>query len=239
MYGAFFLSSLPFFIYNFSMAIEIIPAVNAKTFAEVKEKVHLVEPYAEGPDNGGIKWVHIDVADGSFTDISLWHNPKDLFQLQTPLFVEVHLMLDKIDERIDAWLKPNIRRIIFHREASRDPNTVIEACRASDIRAGIAIRPDSPVDIVLPYIQKVDLVQTLAVVPGPSGQKFRPETLQKIMALRHACPTCPIEVDGGIDMNTAPQVVHAGADTLVAASAIFNTPDVRKAIEELRNHANS
>lgn len=216
------------------MAIEIIPAVNAETFAEVKEKIRLVESY--------VSWVHIDVADGSFTDITLWHNPEDLLDLHTPLFIEVHLMLDRIDERIDAWLKPNIRRIIFHREASRDPNTVIEACRAADIRVGIAIRPDSPIHIVLPYIQKVDLVQTLAVMPGPAGQKFRPEALQKIMALRHACPTCPIEVDGGVDTATVPAIIRAGASLLVAASAIFSARgniDIKSAIEDLRAHAST
>lgn len=225
------------------MAIEIIPAINAQTFAEVKEKIRLVEPY--------VSWVHLDVADGSFTEITLWHNAEDLLELQTPLFVEVHLMLDRIDERIDEWLKPIVRRIIFHREASQNPDVVIAACRASDIQPGIAIRPDSPVDTVLPYLSKVDLVQTLAVFPGPAGQSFRSETLQKITALHNACPLCPIEVDGGIDSKTAALAVRAGASLLVAASAIFSLPvrqagassdgseGIKNAIENLRRHANA
>lgn len=225
-----------FFIYNFSMAIEVIPAINAKTFAEVKEKIRLVESY--------VSWVHIDVADSTFTDITLWHDPKDLLSLQTPLFVEIHLMIADIDERIQEWLQPIVRRIIFHREASQNPDVVIDACRALDIQAGIAIRPDSPIDIVLPYLSKVDMVQTLAVVPGPSGQKFRPETLQKIMGLRHACPTCPIEVDGGVDAATAPAIIRAGASLLVAGAAIFSASggervDIKSAIEDLRTHANA
>ncbi|TSC79723.1 MAG: ribulose-phosphate 3-epimerase [Parcubacteria group bacterium Gr01-1014_29] len=210
--------------------VEIIPSINAETFAEVQKKIRLVEPY--------VSWVHLDVADGSFTDITLWHNPDDLLEFQTPLFIEVHLMLDRIDERADEWLKPNVRRLIFHREASRDPDTVIEACRRADIQPGIAIRPDTPVEDVFPYLAKIDLVQTLAVVPGRAGQKFIPETLSKISALRYACSACRVEVDGGIDTNTALQVVRAGADTLVVASAIFNTSDIKKAVEELRSHAN-
>lgn len=212
------------------MNVEIIPAINATTFEEVKRKVKLVEPY--------VSWVHLDVADGSFSDVTLWHNPDDVLELQTPLFIEVHLMLDRIDERVDEWLKSNVRRLIFHYEASRDPDTVIEVCHQADIQSGIAIRPDTPAQTVFPYLARVDLVQALAVVPGPAGQKFRSETLSKVSALRHACHACHVEVDGGIDMNTAPQVVHAGADTLVAASAIFNAPDIRKAIQELRSHAN-
>lgn len=222
------------------MAIEIIPAINAETFAEVQEKIRMVEPYAEGPDNGGIKWVHIDVADGTFTDISLWHNSKDLLMLQTPLFVEVHLMLANIDARIEEWLRPIVRRIIFHREASQNPDSVIDACRASDIQVGISIRPDSAVEIVLPYIKKVDLVQTLAVLPGSSGQQFRSETLEKIATLHSVCPACPIEVDGGVNNVIAHQVVEAGASLLVAGSAIFSgggEHDIKSAIEDLQRHA--
>lgn len=218
--------------------IEIIPAINAKTFAEVQEKIRAVEPYA----GGGIKWAHIDVADGSFTDVSLWHDVEDLLSLQTPLFVEVHLMIADIDERIHDWLRPIVRRIIFHREASHNPDSVIRACRFSNIEAGIAIRPDSSADIVLPYLSKVDVVQTLAVVPGRSGQLFVPDTLQKISALHSACPACPIEVDGGVNTATATGIVQAGASILVAGSAIFSAKDgeyvdIKSAIEDLRRHA--
>ncbi len=225
------------------MLPELIPAVNAETFDEVKAKIKKVEPYAEGavsaegPDNGGIKWVHVDVADGSFTDVMLWHDPNDLLNLQTPLCVEVHLMIDRIDERVADWLKPVVRRVIFHREASENPNVVIDACRAADIQAGIAIKPDSSVDIVLPFLSKVDLVQTLAVVPGPSGQAFRSDTLQKIAALHSAYPACPIEVDGGVNSSTVGAIVKAGATILVAGAAIYGAADIKNAIEDLRRHA--
>jgi len=223
-----FLLSFCFFLYTFNMSeIEIIPAINAKTFAEVKEKIQMAEPY--------VSWVHVDVADGTFTDTTLWHDPKDLLSLQTSLFVEVHLMIANIDERVQEWLRPIVRRIIFHREASQNPNAVIDTCHASDIQVGIAIRPDSPVDVVLPYLSKVDVAQILAVAPGRSGQVFQPNTLQKIAALHSACPTCPIEVDGGVNNATAPSIAGVGALLLVAGAAIFKTPDIRRAIEELRS----
>jgi ribulose-phosphate 3-epimerase len=211
--------------------IEIIPSINVATFSELKEKIKLVEPY--------VSWVHLDVADESFTDITLWHNPKDLLDLHTPLFIEVHVMLDGIDERITDWLEPNVRRIIFHREASADPDFVITQCRQADIQAGIAIRPDTPVESVIPYLPRVDLVQTLAVMPGGAGQKFKSETLQKISAIRTVCPSCPIEVDGGVDTETVPAIIANGATILVAASAIFDKPDIKHAIDELKQHANA
>lgn len=214
--------------------IEIIPAVNAKTFAEVQEKIRMVEPY--------VAWAHVDVADGTFTDITLWHDPKDLFFLQTPLFVEIHLMIANIDERIQEWLRPIVRRIIFHREASQNPDLVIDACRASDIQVGIAIRPDSPVDIMLPYLSKVNVAQILAVAPGRSGQVFQSSTLQKIAAVHAACPPCLIEVDGGVQNKIASSLVEAGASLLVAGSAIFSAEGgesctITSAIESLRRHA--
>ena len=212
------------------MEVEIIPAINAETFEEVKEKVRLVEPHAF--------WVHVDVADGSFTDVVLWHNPRNLLELATPLFIELHLMIDRIDEQISAWLEPNVRRVIFHREASEHPERVIAACRSSDIQAGIAIRPDTPVDAVLPYLSLVDLVQALAVVPGRAGQEFQKETLAKISALRSACPArCRVEADGGVTPEIAADIVRAGADTLASASAVFGRGDIQKAMENLKNHA--
>ena len=211
------------------MSVEIIPAINAETFEEVREKIRKVEPY--------VSWVHVDVADGSFTDVTLWHNPKDLLLLQTPLFVEVHLMIANIDEQVEEWLEPVVRRVIFHREASENPDSVIEACRKSDTQVGMSIRPDSPAELLIPYASKVDVLQTLAVVPGRSGQTFQPETLQKINALHRACSSCAIEVDGGVNNSTARSIASRGATLLVAGAALFQSRNIKQAIEELRRHA--
>ena len=144
-------------------------------------------------------------------------------------------MIADIDERIQDWLQPIVRRIIFHRETSQNPDVVIDACHRSDIQVGMAIAPGSSPDIVLPFLPKIDIVQTLAVLPGRSGQVFQPDTLQKISALHSACPACPIEVDGGINADTIGSVVQAGASLLVAGSAIFSAPDIKDAIEKLKS----
>jgi ribulose-phosphate 3-epimerase len=207
--------------------VEIIPAINAKTFAEIEQKIKLVEPH--------VNWVHIDVTDGSFTDVVLWHNPEELLNLHTPLFIELHLMLEDIDTKIEDWLLPNVRRNIVHIEACRNPKTVIDACHGSDIQIGMAVRPETPCSHLFPIASEVDLLQTLAVHPGPSGQKFDVDTLKKIEELRTKYPGMPIEVDGGVNAEVAGQVRQAGASIIVAAAAIFNAENIEQAIAALQS----
>ncbi len=208
--------------------IEIIPAINAETFAEVERKIRLVEPH--------ITRVHIDVADGSFTPNILWHQAGDLNGFVTPCRIEVHLMLADIEQKIVPWLVPNIERIIFHAEVARDAGALIDQCHEAHIEAGVAVCPETPADVLLPYQDKVDILQVLAVSPGKAGQPFDPLMLEKTSKIRHNCPTCAIEFDGGVRIENAHDIAKAGATILVAASAIFDAPDIAKAIESLRRN---
>lgn len=210
------------------MAVEIIPAINASTFTEVGRKVRLVEPY--------VSWAHIDVADGSFTDIALWHEPHDLLNFRTPLSLEVHLMIAHIDERIIEWLLPNVRRVVFHIEAARNAMGVIDACHRADVLAGIGVRPGTSYKGLLPYAQKADMLHVLAVPPGPGGQMFQESALGAVRGLRESCGVCPIEVDGGVNGETAERIVNAGANILVAGSAIFSHDDIGSAVAALKDH---
>lgn len=212
------------------MDFEILPAINAVTFEEVTKKIRLIEPY--------VSWAHLDVADGTFTKNILWHDAKDLRTLVTPLFIEVHLMIDNVDEHAGEWLLPNVRRVIFHVEASHDPKAVIKKCHEANTEAGMALCPDTPVDVLFPYLTLADMVQTLAVMPGRSGQVFQNDTLEKIKALRSHTQSGVIEVDGGVNSQTIGQICRAGASVLVAGSAIFESgKDIKSAIEELRRYA--
>lgn len=222
--------------------VEVIPAINDELFEEIRRKIKLVEPHAEGaghsaegPDNGGIKWAHIDVADGTFTPNAIWHNAPDLLLLETPLLIEVHLMIADMDTRFGDWLLPNVRRIIFHAEAAHDPQIVVEKIHEAGKEAGVAILPETEWETLLPFCGKADLVQTLAVPPGRAGQEFRPEILEKISSLRARHRNCIIEVDGGINLETGKKCVEAGANILVAANYIFNSSDIGKAIGDLKN----
>ncbi|MDP3771856.1 MAG: ribulose-phosphate 3-epimerase [bacterium] len=205
---------------------EIIPSINVRRFEKVQERIAKVEPFARS--------CHLDVTDGIFSKHETWRNPVDLTQLKTKLFVEVHLMVEDPEKIIDSWLVEPIQRVIVHIEAMKNPEFIIRKCRATGREIGFAIKPETSVDALTPWFSKVDLVQVLGVNPGPSGQRIGQEIFNKIADLRIACPQCRIELDGGVNRETIGQTVKAGADMLVAGSAIFSLPNVEKAIGELR-----
>jgi ribulose-phosphate 3-epimerase len=186
----------------------------------------MIEPF--------VKWVQLDVADGTFTKNTIWHEPEDLLQLETRLNIEVHLMFNNIEERVLSWLVEPVKRVVFHLEAAKDPHFVINKCREAGKEVGLAIGPDRPWTQLMPFCQKVDLFQILAVYPGLPGQEFRPDSLEKIKDLRSNCRDAIIEVDGGINKEIAKEAKRAGADIIAAASYIFNSDDIGKAIEELK-----
>lgn len=217
---------------------EIIPAINTDSFEEVKRRIKLVEPFID-PAAGGAGWVQLDIADGTFTKNTTWHNAEDLLSLEIPpsagLKIEVHLMINDIEERVEAWLIAPVSRIIFHLETAKDPNFVIEKCRQAKKEVGLAIGPDTPWTKLAPYFDKIDLIQILGVYPGLAGQKFQEDCFDKIRRLRKECPGCIIEADGGMNKETAKKAIEAGASIINAATAIFNSKDIKKAISELKN----
>lgn len=208
---------------------EITPAINVETFEELKKQIQAVEPYT--------KWVHIDVADGTFTPNSIWHSAPDLNTLETPLNIEVHLMISDIDKRFADWLLPNVKRLIIHLEAAHDPFFVVQKIKEAGKEAGIAILPETDWKEARPFWNRVDSILLLAVSPGFAGQKIHPNTVDKISELHTACPSCIIGVDGGVNINNAKDLTEAGANRLVAASAIFGKDDIKKAIENLKETA--
>ncbi len=202
--------------------IQVIPAINSESFEEVKQRIKLVEPYAS--------WVQLDVADGTFTKNTIWHNAGDLLKIKTSLKIEVHLMISDIDERIEEWLIEPVERIIFHLEAAKNPDFVIEKIKKFGKEAGIAISPDTSWTKLVPYFGKVDFIQVLGVNPGLPGQKFQEECFDKIAHIRKECPGCIIEVDGGMNNETAKKAVEFGANIINAATEIFNAEDIKEAI---------
>lgn len=207
--------------------IEVIPAINAETWDEVVKKIRLVESDAE--------WVHIDVADGTFTPNVLWHNPLDLVGFKTNANVEIHLMEDRPEERVEAWLIKPVGRVIVHYEVTHDFNFIKQECEKSSVEIGLSVAPHTSWSLLKPYVDQVDMLQILAVNPGPAGQAFQPDCLSKIKQLRRFSPTCKIEVDGGVTPEVARQCADAGATAIVAANYIFNHPSPKMAIRELRS----
>ena len=209
--------------------VEIIPSINVRTFEEVKERIKKLEPY--------VSCCHLDVTDGIFSKHPTWHNPADLPNLDTKLNIEVHLMVSEPEKVVGQWLIKPIKRVIVHLEAARDVELIIKKCREAGVEIGLAINPETFWGKFEPWFGKVDIYQTLAVHPGPSGQQLSEEIYDKIIHLRKSCPECIIEVDGGINPETAKKAKEAGANLLVAGSAIFSFSDVKSAIKILLGRA--
>lgn len=209
--------------------IEIIPSINVRTFEEVQERIRKVEPY--------VQWCHLDITDGIFSKHITWNNPVDLSLLVTTLKVEVHFMVQEPEKTIDQWLVKPIKRIIVHIEAAKNIDFIIEKCRSVGVAVGLAANPETPWEKLEPWFGKIDMVQTLAVHPGPSAQKFDEGVYKKIMHIRTACPHCIIEVDGGVNNNTTKKILDTGANVLVAGAAIFGAADIRAVISELKTTA--
>jgi ribulose-phosphate 3-epimerase len=208
--------------------IEVIPTIIAGDFRELQEKVKRVEPY--------VKWVQLDVMDGKFVDNSTWNRPADLARLETKLNLEAHLMIENPEELIEEWIKSRVKRIIVHFESSKEIKKVIERIKKASREVGLAINPQTPIEVVDDFILDIDLVLVMTVEPGRGGQKLIEDTLVKIKRLRDVYPSVKIEVDGGINFETAPKVIQAGANLLASGSAIFGSGDIERAIKELKQY---
>lgn len=217
---------------NQQKSIEIIPSINVSDFDELKKRIKKVEPYAR-PADGGVRWAHLDVSDGVFTKHVSWHEPKDLVGFKTKLKLEVHLMVDRPEREIEEWLIDPVDRVIFHQEATKEHQLLIQKIREAKKEVGMAIRSDTPWLKLFPYLTKVDMFQFLAVNPGPSGQEFNEEIFHKIGHLRQVCQRCIIEIDGGITPRIAKRCVQEGANMLVAGKAIFESVNIGEAIKIL------
>lgn len=206
--------------------ITIIPSINVLTFAEVQERIKQIEPF--------VSWCHLDVTDGIFSAHPTWRNPDNLSLLTTSLNVEVHLMVGDPEKHIDQWLVKPVKRLIVHLEASRDIDAIIDRCHVAGIECGLAIRPETLWSVLMPWAKKVDMIQILAVNPGPSGQQAGPDIIDKIRRLRTWCRECMIEIDGGINREIAAHAREAGANILVSSAYIFSHTDIGAAIKELK-----
>ena len=206
--------------------IEIIPSINVDSFKELEQKVRQVEPC--------VRWAHIDVSDGVFTKHISWHDPQELVGFETSLKLEVHLMIQSPERGIDQWTIVPADRIIFHQEATSAHQLLVEKIHQAGKEAGIAVKPETSWLKLFPFFGKVEVLQFLAVNPGPSGQEFSEEIFHKIEHVQSLCHECIIEVDGGVNTSVARRCAKRGAELLVAGNAIFKGNDIKKNIERLK-----
>lgn len=206
--------------------MEIIPAIIAKDLGELKNKISQVENL--------VRTVQLDVMDGVFVPNATWNNPKDLFGFKTNLFLEAHLMVKEPARILDNWLISPAGRIIVHCETGADMKEIVSRVHQADKEFGVALNPETEIDVLDDFISEIDLVLFLSVQPGFGGQKFLPKVLPKISRLRQKNLNVKIAVDGGINLSNAKQVKEAGADILVVGSAIFSSGDAKEAIARLQ-----
>ena len=204
---------------------QVIPAILASTKEEFVDMVTDVFSV--------VKMIQIDIMDGKFVPQKTWGGPDEVFGLELPVKFEVHLMVKNPENVVLDWARAGAHRIIFHLEAAKESGAVIEKIRGLGREVGIAINPETPIAELSPWIKMIDYVLVMGFTPGASGQKFQSRALTKIKEIKSISPNIKVGVDGGVNFETAPAIVAAGADVLTAASAIFEHPDPEEAIQIL------
>ena len=211
----------------------ISPSILASDFSRLAEEVKSIE-------NAGADLVHIDVMDGMFVpNITLGAPVVSCLKGKTSLPFDVHLMIEEPVRYIDDFAKAGADIITFHIEAAKDVKATIEKIKEAGCKPAISIKPDTPADVVFPYLDELYMVLVMTVEPGFGGQSFMRETMPKVRAIRNEATKrgldLRIQVDGGIDDKTVSEATENGADVLVAGSYVFKAADRKAAIEKLRN----
>lgn len=211
----------------------IAPSILSADFWKLGEEIKDVE-------QGGADWIHIDVMDGQFVpNITIGPLVVEAIRKHTQLPLDVHLMIERPEQYIAQFAKSGADIITVHQEACPHLHRTVHQIKECGAKAGVAINPATPLQMIEPIIDEVDLILFMTVNPGFGGQSFIPSVLNKIeqcqqLLVAKGLSAVHIQVDGGVNVNTAKLCVQAGANVLVAGSAVFNERDRKQAIDFIR-----
>ena len=211
----------------------VAPSILAADFSRLGDEIHRVE--AAGAD-----WIHCDIMDGHFVDnISFGPEIVRIVRGLTTLPLDVHLMIEHADHYVPRFVKAGANSITVHAEpeAKHDVEKTFKQIRDTGCRAGLTLNPETAFDLIEPFLHKIDLLLIMTVHPGFGGQPFRADQMRKVKRARSLKRDLDIEVDGGINADTARLSIENGANVLVAGTSIFHSKDYAKAIRQLRGES--
>jgi ribulose-phosphate 3-epimerase len=212
-------------------SIRIAPSLLSADFGRLADEIRRVE-------EGGADLLHVDVMDGHFVpNLTIGLPVVEAMKRVARRPLDVHIMISNPLEYAQRYVEAGAASLTFHAEATDDPGAVIDAIVGAGGKAAMAINPATPVDPLLPWLDRLSMVLVMSVVPGFGGQKFKPEVLPKLERLRASGFRGDLEIDGGIGPSTIGAAAAAGANVFVAGSAVFGAPDVAARIAELRSAA--
>lgn len=211
----------------------IAPSILSANFANLQKDISIVE-------NAGADWLHIDVMDGHFVpNITIGPGVVKNIKKCSNLFFDVHLMITNPEKYWENFYKAGADLIVFHQEVLTDKKALLETIKKAGIKAGVSIKPKTSVETITDLLPITDVVLVMTVEPGFGGQSFMADMLPKIKQLRNLIDDnkydCFIEVDGGINIDTAKQCLQAGADVLVSGNSVFAAENPVSALQNLKN----
>ncbi|GAX90419.1 ribulose-phosphate 3-epimerase [Effusibacillus lacus] len=216
--------------------IKIAPSILSADFAKLGEQIRIIE-------DGGADYVHVDVMDGHFVpNITIGPLIVDAIRPHTRLPLDVHLMIEQPDRYISDFVKAGADIISVHAEASPHLHRTLQLIKSLGIQSSVALNPHTPIQMIEHVLGDLDMVLLMTVNPGFGGQKFIESVVPKIRSLRNLLDAqglqhVDIEVDGGIHPETSPLVREAGANVLVAGSAVYGAPNPAEAIRLIRGES--
>lgn len=215
--------------------IKISPSILSADFGNMERDIH-------GLKAAGVEYVHVDIMDGHFVpNISMGFPMVEALRKITDLVLDVHLMIDRPIRYVERFCKAGADILTIHVEADTEENTLeaLKIIKDCGVKAAICVKPKTPAEAVLPFIDLCDLILVMTVEPGFGGQSFMADMMPKVSQIRayidERNPSCELEVDGGVNTTTGKTCIEAGANVLVAGSAYFKAEDPAAFVQSLKN----